>query len=247
MPTKKNTTTAKKATTATPVKRTRTTSRKVKPQEEMFVEEVVMTETAQPKNSLFSFNKKKTIRLIIGIFVVGVILYFIRSWFIVAIVNGRPIWRYSFDRQLEQQGGKQVLSNLETKMLIQQEADRRHITVSDKELADAQKQIEQSLASQNQTLSAALTARGMSMSDFRDQLYLQKLIEKLLGSQIAVSDTEINDFLAQNKDFLPQGMSDADASASAREQLMQQKVQTVFPTYLAGLQKNAKIIDFVSF
>ncbi len=259
MPAKKKVTskkeTVKKESTKTVRAPRKTTNKKVLiPEvEEMEVTEIAFTDGAShglfgtQSTGFFILNKKKTIRLIIILFVIGIVLYFLRSLFIVAIVNWQPVWRYSFDQQLEQQGGKQVLSNIESQMLIQQEANKEHISVSSQELAAAQKQIETDLSSQGQTLSGALAAQGMTMSQFQDQLKTQTLIEKLLAKDLVVTPQDIDTFISQNKDFMPQGISAAQASQSAKEQIIQQRVQNELPTYLANLQKKAKIVTFVNF
>ena len=42
------------------------------------------------------------------------------------------------------------------------------------------------------------------MDEFKEQIRVQKLVEKLIGKDIKVTDKEIDDYIEKNKDSIPQ-------------------------------------------
>src|SRR5690348_15986934 len=70
----------------------------------------------------------------VALVILAAILFLLRSWFIVAIVNGQPITRASFTRELEKKDGRDVLNSLVTKTLIFQEAAKNNVTISDSDV-----------------------------------------------------------------------------------------------------------------
>jgi len=173
-------------------------------------------------------------------------VFFFRSLFVVALVNGQFISRSSFESAMEQQAGKQTLNSLVTQKLLEQEAARKGISVPQSEIDAQAKKIDQQLASQGQTLDQALAARGMSRADFNEQLRLQSLLQKLLANDIKVSDKEVQDYIDKNKDSLPTGESDEQLKASVRSQLEQQKLSTAAQSLVQKLQSQAKITYFIN-
>ena len=106
---------------------------------------------------------------------------------------------------------------------------------------------EDSLKAQGQNLNVALQAQGMTMGDLRTQLKLRNLVEKLLADKIRVSDKEVADYIAKNKDSLPQDKSESEIKKNVEEQLKQQKLATASQSWLQELNKNAKINYFVNY
>lgn len=174
------------------------------------------------------------------------LLYLFRSAFIVAVVNGQPVSRAEFNQMLEAQAGKQVMNALVTQTLIEQEAARQHITVSQSELDSQVKNIQDQLAKQGQTLDSALAAQGMTRSEFMTQLRLQSIVKKLLASKIKVTDQEVADYINKNKDALPTNTPPDQLNAQVRQQLEQQKLSQQAQTLVQKLQQQAKITYFTN-
>lgn len=187
----------------------------------------------------------KTVLLSLGIiFLLGALLYTFRSLFVVASVNGETIGRAAFTRELESQSGKQVLNSLITKTIILQEARKKNISVSNKEVSDEVKKIEANLAKQGQKLDQVLVAQGLSRSTLLEQIKLRKLVEKMVGT-VSVTDKEAADFAEANKASLPEGIKPEDAKNQAMQQLKQQKSNEKIQAWLEKLQKGAKIDYFI--
>lgn len=249
--TKKNTPkTAGKRSTA--VKETRTVSSKEAPKQAVHAttqtSKVSAKERAQKVTATLG-NRLRQPRYFVPVIIIVVValLYLFRSAFVVAIVNGQPITRGAYNQQLEAQAGKQVMNALVTQALIEQEASRQHITVSQSELDAQVKSIQDQLAKQGQTLDSALAAQGMTRDDFMTQLRLQALVKKLLASKIKVTDQEVNDYISKNQDSLPTGLSQSELKAQVQQQLEQQKLSQQAQALVQQLQQKAKITYFTNY
>lgn len=181
------------------------------------------------------------------VIVILILLYIFRSAFVVALVNGQPVTRAEYNKMLEAQAGKQVMNALVTEKLVEQEAARQHVSVSQSELDAQVKNIQDQLAKQGQTLDTALAAQGMTKDDFVTQLKLQTLVKKMLGSKISVSDKEVTDYINQNKDSLPTGESEDQLKTQVKQQLEQQKLSQQAQALVQKLQQQAHITYFTNY
>lgn len=157
-----------------------------------------------------------------------------------AIVNGEPIKRESVVRELERQGGKQALDAFITKTLILQEAKKNNITIEQEVLDAGLDETSKTLERQGQTLDQVLKTQGMTLDQLRDQIRFQKMIEKLIGN-IAVSDKEIDEYIAKNKASLPVDLSGNELRDKAVKDLQASKLNIKSQEYLTNLRKQADI------
>lgn len=197
-----------------------------------------------------SFIRKKRISLIVGLTAVIAVLgllYYYRGLFVVAIVNGQPISRIAVIKDLEKLGGSQTLNSHVTKLLILQEAKKKNISVSQNEMDAEIKKNEASLKKQKQSLDEALLSRGMTKNELLDQIRMQKIIEKLMGNDVKVTEKEIADYIEQNKAILEKEQDESALKAQVSDELKQQKLNAKFQSWLENVQKNAKITYFVSY
>lgn len=238
-----------------PQAKKKTTTRKTsaKRVSQKVVEEPEVSPSVVSSSSSTWLTTKKYLRnprVLVGLAVVIIIValvYALRGWFIVATVNGQPITRWEFDHQLEQESGKQVLNSLVTQRLIEQYAASKNVSVNQSDIDTTVNQLSKSLQSQGQTLDSALAAQGMSKNDFMEQVRLQKLVQKLLGNSIKVSDKEVSDYIAQNKSSFDPKASQSAMESQARQQLEQQKLSDQAQALVTKLQNQAKITYFASF
>lgn len=206
----------------------------------------VVAKKEQPKASSGQRSPRKIKMrslLIGGVALLALILIALALWryLIVATVNGQPIDRFSYNRELEKQAGKQVMNNLVTKALILQEARKQNMNVSSQEIDDEIKKIESNLSKQGQKLEQVLSFQGMSKDDLREQLKYQKLIQKMVGKDVKVIDKEINDYIDKNKSSFPENAKPEEMKSTARKQLYQQKLNDKIRVWLENLQKKAKV------
>lgn len=183
--------------------------------------------------------------IIIAILAVGA--FFLKGLFIAALVNGQPISRFSIIQQLEKQGGQQALAALVNQTLISQEAEKKNVQVTQKEIDDGTQEIEDALKKQGQNLDTALATQGMTREDFREQIKLRKLVEKLLADKTKVTDKEVSDYIEKNKETLPADMKEEELKKNVKEQLEQEKLASESQKWIEELNKNAKINYFINY
>jgi hypothetical protein len=200
-------------------------------------------------NKTSFLNRFKNRKFLIPLFLIltGGIIFYFKGLFVVALVNGQPITRLSIIQELEKRGGKQMLSSVITQALILQEAEKQNVTVAQKEIEEEIKKVEDNLKKQGQSLDQALTFQGLTREDFVTQIRLQKLVEKMLAKDMKVTDREIDDYIEKNENSIPKDMKPQEVTASARQQLQQQKLSSKAPAWIKDLQEKAKIIYFVNF
>lgn len=197
--------------------------------------------------SLSSTVKKKYISIALGLLVILGVLFLLKNWFVAAIVNGQPIWRYSVVSSLEKKGGKQELNSLITNQLILQEAKKKGVSITDEELQKEIKSIEQKVSASGQNIDQLLAMRGMTRKDLEDQIRMGKLGEKLVDKKITVTDNEVADYIEKNKAAFPDGDPDDATKTQIKQQLIQDKLNAEYNTFLENLQKSAKIQYFVNY
>jgi hypothetical protein len=176
------------------------------------------------------------------ILVIAGALYYFKGQFIVATVNGQPIFRSTLVQELERQSGKATLDNLVLETLVRQEAAKQKVTVTDEEANDELKKLEDRLTQQNQKLDQLLAAQDMTKASLLEQIKLQKLVEKMLSKEpVTVSDEEVTKYLTDNKAFLPKDAKPEELKVEVKKQLEQQKQSTKTQTWLKSLQDNAQV------
>lgn len=200
------------------------------------------------KEKLKNKTVKKNIIILIAIamFSSGV-LYRFKGQFIIASVNGQFISRLSLIKELENQGGKSTLDSLITQALILQEAKKQGIEVTDNELDQNIKQIEENLVSQGQNLEQVLGLQGMTKDQLKGQIRIQKIAEEIAGKNIEVTDEEVENYYKENMDSFPEDTNEDEIKTSIRQQLKQQKINQSVQLWIQSLYDNAKITYFKNF
>jgi len=166
--------------------------------------------------------------------------YMLSKWMIVAKVNGDTITRTEYTAELEKTAGKQVLEGLTTKKIIEQEAKSKGITVSDEEIDAEIKKIEQQLTSQGQSLDQILALQGLTKEGLRDQIIVQKTVEKLVGD-VQIATQEIDAYIEQNQELAGENTDLKTLRATAEADLKQQKTDQSIQKLLQDLRKKATI------
>ena len=184
--------------------------------------------------------------LILTVLVAG-ILYLARGLFIVAVVNNDPISRMTVIRELEKQQGKAALDWLITKKLVLQEARRQKIVISSKEVNTEIQKMEATMTAQGQSLEQALALQGLSKESFQDRIKISKIIQKMFEKEVVVTEQEIDAFLEENKESIPETADPAQLRVSVREQLRAQKIDQKGNQLIQKLKKDAKIYTFVNY
>ena len=193
--------------------------------------------------------KKYKSKLVIGIVLIFIItgLFLAKGLFVVAIVNGKLISRLSVIKELEKQGGKQVLKGVIDQKIIDAELDKQKINVTKEEIDEEIKKIEEQVSKQGTTLKDALVQQNMTEEKLRSEISTQKRIEKLLKDKIAVSESEIDTYINDSKATPPKDIKLEDFRKQISLQLQQQKLQTEAQKWASDLTASAKIKYFVNY
>ncbi|HOD01671.1 MAG TPA: SurA N-terminal domain-containing protein [bacterium] len=188
------------------------------------------------------FKKNKT--LAIGIIVVMVAFlagFYVKNYLISATVNGKPIWKSTLVKEMETYYGSSVLNSIIEGELIEQEAKDKGIKVTDAEVDEQVKKIEDSMKAQGQDLQQALKESGMTIEDLKKNYRMNITIEKLLSDKIAVTDEEVQKYIEDNKDSFPEGTDMEQVKSLVQESLKQQKMSTQYQALIDELKKKADI------
>ena len=192
---------------------------------------------------LQSFIDKQLV-FILGLILILGLLYTYKSQFIVATVNGKPISRHSLIKELEQQGKELAVDSLVSKELIYQEAKKREIRITQKDLDKEVEEVKKSFEANNQTLDGFLEQQNISYNDFLEQIKLQLIMERLLSDDVKVSEEDINQYLTENQEFFPEDVTDEQMRSSAIEQLRQIQLNSQVQELLNKLRSEASVNYF---
>uniref|UniRef100_I2Q140 Parvulin-like peptidyl-prolyl isomerase n=1 Tax=Desulfovibrio sp. U5L TaxID=596152 RepID=I2Q140_9BACT len=148
---------------------------------------------------------------------------------VVAVVNGKLITMFDVNARLSDllqrtQGvslkpddpqatelRRQVLESMINDILIEQEAARLKVTISETELDSQIDEIKKKNNLTQQQFVAELTKEGMTLKDFRERMRLDSVKKRLLGfmvhRKVLVTDDEVRDYYEKNKGALPTAKS----------------------------------------
>lgn len=195
------------------------------------------------------FKKPNLLTIAIGVAVILIVaaLFFAKGIFVAATVNGSPVSRLSVIQELEKQGGKQTLEAIIDKKLIEAELNKQKLSVTKEEVGAEIDTIKSQIAEQGGTLEMALAQQGMTEEKLREQITIQKKLEKLLADKIAVTEAEIDTYLKDSKALPPKELKIEDFRKKISDQLKQQKFQQEAKKWVSDLTENAEIQYYVNY
>ena len=168
-------------------------------------------------------SSTKTAILVAVLLIIAALAFYCRSAFVAATVNGSPISRYEVMKEAEKQDGKTVLDNIITKKIIRDAAMKQKIVVTDTEIAAEITKLETQMKAQNTTLDAALTQQGMTRDSLREQIILQKLVEKMVPKSAPITDEAVAAYIKTNSIAIPSGQE-----ATYKTEIAAQMAQEAF-------------------
>lgn len=202
------------------------------------IKKVVLPKAKQVR-SFMARNSVFFLALVV-VLLAGVAYYF-KGYFVVATVNGRPIYRYSVVRQLEVQGGQEVLQGKITEALIREEAARRKVEVTEPEIESKVASLQSEFQAQGQDLQQILEIQGMTMDQLKKQIKIQLIVEKMFGSEVDVTEEEVNKYLEDYGDTLPEYDNEEAKLQAVRQNLEQTELVDSFQGWLQTAQSEADI------
>jgi foldase protein PrsA len=118
---------------------------------------------------------------------------------VVAKVNGEEIMKDDLYGMMSEEMGPQVLDQIIMEKLIQQEAKKQNISVSDEDLEAEIAMIKKSFPSE-QEFDTALAMYGMTLDKLKEQMTTQVMINKIFESKVTISDEDVKKYFEENKD-----------------------------------------------
>lgn len=188
----------------------------------------------------------KNASILSGVIIALALLFVYKSVFIAAVVNGSPISRFAVMHEVEKKAGKAALDGMIIQKLLSNEVRQKGITVSEGEIAAEMKMIEDRLVAQGTTLDTMLVSQGMTRAEVTKQVITQLEVEKLLGDKIAVSESEIDQFITEKKLVAPKE-KEAEMRIQVAAQIKQDKTNTEGSALVEALRGSAKVTYFVQY
>jgi len=210
--------------------------------------EIIDSKVEETRSSSCRSSQKanpKTIGLIVLIIVIilGLLGYLFKDKFVVAIIDGKPIFRYELSKRIFATYGKETLENLIIENLIKSEVKKAKISVSEAEVNDEISKISSSLGAGTK-IEDALKLQGMTLKDLHDQILLKLEVNKLLEEGITVSDEEVNLFIKNNGQSLT-ASGEAERKKEAADLVKSQKVSEKIQSWIQDLLTKTKITRFL--
>ena len=121
----------------------------------------------------------------------------------VAKVNNEVITKDELYQILVEQNGQQVLDSLITKKVIEQEAKKQNIVVTDEDIEKELDELKNNYGGEAE-FNNALNYFGYNVEDLKKDISLNLKIKKLIEPTITITDDEILQYFEKNKDSFNQ-------------------------------------------
>jgi len=146
-------------------------------------------------------KNKKIILPILGIVLIALIVVaviLVQKSNTVASVDGEKITQNDLDEALNKQYGTSILQTLIANKVVDLEAEKEKIKVTDKEQKAELDDLIESSGGED-AFNAALEANGASKADIEEELLRYLKIKKLLEPRIEITDDQIQAYFDENK------------------------------------------------
>ena len=158
--------------------------------------------------------------------------------------DNKPITSWQLNERMRQSYGQQTFDQIVVESLLQSEANKRNITVSDDEINAEFQNVEASLGGLV-TLDEALAQQGMTKSDLEDQVRLRLIVTKLVDNNVKVTDEEVDQYIEENKEFTQEDSDLEQTRKDIRAYLEEQKVNEEIQALINQLKEKANIVTFI--
>lgn len=202
---------------------------------------VDMPETSLTPARSSSNSSLRRYIIIIVLVILALLAFRFKNLFIVATVNGKPITRLAFEKELNSKFGDQTLENMISEQIILSEAKNKGVSVEKADVDSKVKEIEERLKGQI-ALDDALKAQGLTKESFEKQLEVQLIIDKMFDKEATISDKEIDEYLSQNQEALASSTDPAKLREDIYQTLKQQKVGDLFDKWFTEAKQKANIV-----
>lgn len=122
---------------------------------------------------------------------------------VIASVNGEKINRDQFYVALVESGGNQVLDTLITQKIIELEAEKHNIVISDPDIQNEMNKYYEYYGGE-EGFKQALSASGYTLEKVRSDIINNLRVKKILEPQVSITETELQDYFTENKESFDQ-------------------------------------------
>lgn len=185
-------------------------------------------------------------RLMIAVLVIllaGGLLYITRSWYLAATINGKPVFRWDLNRVMTARFGQQTLEGMISEALIEEEAAKLGVQVSATDVSAKEDNIVKNLGG-GVKLEDLLKFQGITKEDFDHQVRLQLLVQKILGRDIVITDSDADMFIASSSGKLTATEPGA-LREEAKQAILDTKIGEKVQEWFTALKEKAQIIRFI--
>jgi len=186
-------------------------------------------------------SKKLKLHLIGLLALIALISVCFYKFGIVANVNGKPIYRWSYIQNL-QKSDTAIINQMIQEALIEGEAKNKGLVINQDEINKSITTIEDQVKQQGTTLDEALKSQGMTKEQLQSQIRIQLIAEKLASPSAEPTKEEIDKFLKDNKAYLPTDKTAAELQEIAKTQIKSQAQSEAIDAWFSSLKAAAKII-----
>lgn len=117
----------------------------------------------------------------------------------VAKVDGEKILQTELDDALREQYGTEVLDTLITNKIVELEAKKEEVSVSEDAIQAEYDELADSYGGE-ESLQAALEANGLTEQSVKDNIRMYQLTKNVIAASIDISDEEVAQYFEDNKD-----------------------------------------------
>ena len=201
-----------------------------------------MQSTAVPSTGSGFYKHRWAIFIVLLILVLGAYLGS-KGYLVSATINGQPIFGWELEQAMMSRYGSQTLDALISERLVANAAQKAGLVITQKDV-DAKITDLMKTLGPNVKLDDLLAYQGVTKDEFESQVKLQLTIEKLLGKNIKISDSDIANYIATNKDTLT-ATDDAGMKAEAEQALFSQAVSQKVQPWFNDLKQKANVVKLL--
>lgn len=201
--------------------------------------ENIVKEGKSESNQKLLGKKRLLLTIISAVVILGILGFFLKDKFIVAIVDGKPIFRYQLNGKLTSTYGKETLENMIIEGLIKEEAVKKSVVIKEDDINKEVGKIEKSLGAGTK-LEDVLKYQGVSLADFKRQLELRLIVNRILEKDVAATPGEVDQYLKDNSKTMV-ATGEAERKAEAQGKIVEQKINEKVQTWISELLSKAKI------
>lgn len=165
-----------------------------------------------------------------------------RNWVLAAWVNNKPIWGFEVLNNIDKNYHNAEVGELINRRVILGEAKKKNALPTKDEVQARLKEQETKYGGA-QAFDQLLQQYGKTREQVSSDIKLQLAMEKMYGSEVAVTDQEIDTYVKENKTTLT-ATDSAGQKEEAKNQLTSQKQQEVFSKHFSELKTAAKVKIF---